>query len=369
MQKFLQRRTDTIFVMLGSGCNLHCRYCLQKCQSIPQLPHDINPEIYDFISECCEMNDGSPVQLHFYGGEPLLYFGSIKEIVKNTNGMNVRYSIITNGKAITRPVAEWLNEHRFSVAVSWDGPNVKETRGYDVLENNHDNIMMLNDLGLSAVLSAKCYPEEILGAFSKVSKEYAPLHKGRSIGVNLDFIFDTGIADKTLIQKIDYGRMHEESYRLTKDFFSAIKTGNADSPEYAWQLQCYSTIRACYKDTEKYRLPVFAPCGNGYETLNMDLAGNLYTCHNVFHPVGSIHTPYISYIASIVKDDTTVNGKEMCGNCVAKPMCHGGCKLVSLEDKPEKYCKIRKAVFGGVTQAYIEESTNPKEGKEDGKSF
>lgn len=358
MQKFLKRETDTIFVMLGSGCNLHCQYCLQQCQDIPKLPSKINPEIYDFIRECAEQNAGNPVGIQFYGGEPLLYFDKIHEIVKNTESFNVTYSTITNGKLLSEKMVQFFNEHNFAVTISWDGPHVMETRHYDVLKSNKDNIMALQSLGLSAVLSAKSYPAEVLQAFYEKSLEYEKMHGGQRIGMNLDFVFDTGIVDKSLISDIDYKRMYKDSYDVTKDFLSAMKKGTANSSKYQWQTQCFQTIKECFRRGQNEDvLPVVARCDNGYSVLNMDLAGNLYACHNIFEPVGDIHTPYIQYIKEIIKRDNTIHQKDDCKDCCAMPACRGGCKLLKpgTEEK-HSYCKIRWAIFEGVTDAYMEEA-------------
>lgn len=358
MSKFLKRYIDTIFVMLGTGCNLHCRYCLQQCQELPQLPTEVSPDIIEFIKETSEENlDGyGPLSVHFYGGEPMLYFDKIKEIVEKTEGMNVQYSVITNGVAITKERAEFMNEHNFAVMISWDGPNVKKTRLYDVLEKNFDNIMSLDNLGLSAVISAESYPRDILEGFNEMDKRYGELHGGRHLAINTDYIFDTGIADKALINEIDYGRVRQECYDLTKEYIEARKRGEEDLPQYRWQAMFYNDISWFYSNGGLEGADIMqARCGNGYNVLNMDLGGNLYACHNIFEPIGDIYSSYFSYLSEVIKGDNVIGTHKDCNNCPAVAMCYGGCKLLKRDSKEKKsYCAIRKAVFGGVLDAYIE---------------
>ncbi len=81
---FVAKNVDTFFIMLGMECNLNCKYCLQHDLVEHPIQHDINPDIYDFIEGCVKAAEHT-IRIQFFGGEPLLFFGSIKEIVTETN--------------------------------------------------------------------------------------------------------------------------------------------------------------------------------------------------------------------------------------------------------------------------------------------
>lgn len=353
--------------MLGSSCNLHCRYCLQQCQEIPTLPTEINPDIYDFIQERCNENDGMPVWIHFYGGEPMIYFDKIKEVVEHTQSMNVRYSMISNGRALTKEMADYYNEHNFSITISWDGPNVLKTRKYDVLKENHDNVMSLKMLGLSAVLSAESYPKEVTEALGEKLEEHDKLHEGEenvNSMMNLDYIFDTGISDKALIEDINYGRMTSEAYEMTKHYIELLNEDSSETAhlKYIWLDQMFCSVSSYYENVDfQENYVARATCGNGYSILNMDLAGNLYACHNIFEPIGDIYTPYYDYLTEVIRSDNSIGVGTKCNDCPAISICHGGCKLIKWgTPERESYCKIRKAIMGGVLKAYIEYGKNAK---------
>lgn len=65
--------------------------------------------------------------LNFYGGEPLLSFDLIKKVVSFLNEKNkeleknAHYSITTNGSLLTEGIIQFLNKHKFSVELSFDG--------------------------------------------------------------------------------------------------------------------------------------------------------------------------------------------------------------------------------------------------------
>ena len=79
--KYLRRNINTVFLMLGNSCNMNCAYCLQHPLVHKPLSREVNPEIYDFLGEVAQENNRT-LHLQFYGGEPLLYFRTIREVVE-----------------------------------------------------------------------------------------------------------------------------------------------------------------------------------------------------------------------------------------------------------------------------------------------
>ena len=77
MSKYLNIDIDTIFIMLGDKCNFNCKYCMQVNYEREQITNDINGDIFKFIEELSDSNNDRPLRLHFYGGEPLLYFNNM----------------------------------------------------------------------------------------------------------------------------------------------------------------------------------------------------------------------------------------------------------------------------------------------------
>jgi len=65
--------------------------------------------------------------IDFYGGEPLLAFAEIRRAVgqidgiSKRRGLKPRYSITTNGSLLNEEVLDCLEDHRFSILLSFDG--------------------------------------------------------------------------------------------------------------------------------------------------------------------------------------------------------------------------------------------------------
>ena len=361
MGVYLKRNVDRVFVILGTRCNLNCKYCMQHEITDKQIFNEINPEIYDFLTEIAYENKDKEILITFYGGEPLLYFNNIKEIVRilNTkNGVHFRYGIITNAKLLTDEMVAFFNDNDFNVAVSYDGKNVSETRGFDAFANadSRERILALNKLCLTGVISAKNYPLEILNAMQEVSNAYYELH-GYHLQINLDELLDVGVADKEL-WGFDYDRVSGEMKQIISDVDKYVKGERYSFDDSIKAFYLNSIVNAyAAGEANESELGYNCFCGNGYSVLNIDLKGNLYPCHNTGCVVGNIKSDYYEYLGKVIRHDKTRESREVCVKCPVFNICKGGCKLV--QNKQENTCKLMRALYEPVIQ-YIE---NFKEGE------
>jgi uncharacterized protein len=143
-------------IIVTDDCNKSCSYCPQtrekKTISLETLHSALN-FFHPF------MEDGAV--LSFYGGEPLLEFELIKEVVEWINrhsqllnsdkkSKHINFSITTNGSLLTPPILEFFNQNRFSLLLSYDGLAQEITRGkndidtwtelFKSIDNNYPDI-------------------------------------------------------------------------------------------------------------------------------------------------------------------------------------------------------------------------------------
>ena len=360
MGKYLKREITSIFLMLGNQCNMNCTYCLQHPLVNEPILTEIDPEIYDFLCETAYENEGHRINIKFYGGEPLLYFKNIKTVVGTLNKRNCVefvYSIITIGKAMTDEMVKFFNENNISVTLSWDGNSVMETRGYDIFVDpvHLGRLLKINNLNLSGVISARAYPKELLESFQRISNKYYSIH-GYHIGVNLDELFDTGIANKHLL-KIDYERVTKEIKEILRTVDSYLSCKKSNSGNDCIKLFYVSSLidrlnDFCIKTENNWNYrTVF--CSNGLSKLNLDLQGNLYSCHNTSEKIGTIKDKFYKYLNKVLATDNTSIYIENCKGCRAFALCRGGCKFVNPKARKAGYCELKQAVFSPVID-YVE---------------
>jgi uncharacterized protein len=336
---------NTIYLMLGTDCNFNCEYCLQVPLKEKQLlPTEINPNIYGFINKCYHNNND--VRLMFWGGEPLLYLDTIKEIIANLDNDKLRYSTISNGSLLSFKNVIYLNEKKIHVMISWDGKNTYLTRHHNVFKDTYlkENIFKLDEFGITGVLNSFTYPKDFLEDIHELALEYYDLTE-KYFGVNLDFLIDTNVVCRSLFD-IDYNKLEQQMFDMTLEYFKNEGKTNFDNFTYINYISNFVlSITNYYKNGDSIFNRKLPFCNNGYSVLNMDFKGNLYSCHNTYTPLGSIDDKYFKYLNEVMKDNITDKMLEKCVDCLAVSCCKGGCKLLKNEKQREHYCKLKQAMI------------------------
>lgn len=360
--KFLNMNVKTVFMVLGKGCNFDCRYCMQNNTKKSGIvyPTEINEDIYDFIEEIAN-NQDEPFFVHFYGGEPLVYKDKFKTIAERLYGKkNILLSMITNGSLIDEDMVKFINDHHILVNISWDGKFSSQTRKRNVFEENKENLFKINNLGVFTVISSATPLNELLDSLQELANEFRE-KTGRDLRINFDEIFDTDIADRSLLD-VNYDECSKISRNIAKECL-AMKTGKIDvsiekfKKEYWAKMSFFQRI---YNMVQQYAtepnqcITSIVHCCNGIEVLNLDLEGNLYSCHNCDIKIGTIYSNFAHYLDQLVKNDQIkYYYQKYCKDCPAYPVCRGGCKLISEKARNESYCKIKRAMFVPVIEEIL----------------
>ena len=110
-------------------CNLNCSYCFASQGKYngerALLSLETGKRALDFLIE----NSGTRrnLEVDFFGGEPLMNFDVVKELVKYARvrekeaGKNFRFTLTTNGVLIDDDVIEFANKEMSNVVLSLDG--------------------------------------------------------------------------------------------------------------------------------------------------------------------------------------------------------------------------------------------------------
>ena len=74
------------------------------------------------LRQFCENNTNDDVQVDFYGGEPLIHFNKIKQILDGVRDIpQLKKMILTNGLLLTQDIVDYVIENHIQVSVSFDG--------------------------------------------------------------------------------------------------------------------------------------------------------------------------------------------------------------------------------------------------------
>ena len=123
-------------------CNLRCHYCIfSECYptvrtyTTTSMEFDVARRAVDYyLNMLQQVRQRNPYRrgvITFYGGEPLINFDLIRQVieyVKETYSIPVYYTMTTNGMLLTPSVADYLVENNVAISVSLDGPKEEHDR-------------------------------------------------------------------------------------------------------------------------------------------------------------------------------------------------------------------------------------------------
>lgn len=129
---YMKRKVAKITLQVTQQCNFRCTYCIysenhnlqQRNHSNRRMDFRVAKRAVDFLWE--HSIDSSDVNIGFYGGEPLLNFDLVRQVVEYSKkifyGKVLTYNITTNGSLLEDNIVDFLKENHVSLMISLDGP-------------------------------------------------------------------------------------------------------------------------------------------------------------------------------------------------------------------------------------------------------
>lgn len=105
---------------LTTVCNLQCKYCYQKRLGRRSLSLR---DVQRALKQVATASNLPLLSIQFFGGEPLLELGLLKEIVSlcECEYPEISFSVVTNGTLLDSDTATFFKMHGIGVVISWDG--------------------------------------------------------------------------------------------------------------------------------------------------------------------------------------------------------------------------------------------------------
>lgn len=123
---FYEKNNKLVLILkITEKCNLNCTYCYQRNEKrIKTLDEKNIKRLTNCIKEMVYSYPDIEISLEFTGGEPLLEFGVIQDIVYKLKEINCkikRKCIKTNGTIFSEKIADYLRKNNFLLCFSLDG--------------------------------------------------------------------------------------------------------------------------------------------------------------------------------------------------------------------------------------------------------
>lgn len=337
---------------VAHDCNLRCSYCFASTGDFGEgrklLDADTGKKAIDFL--LTQSKGRKNLELDFFGGEPLMNFGVVKEIVAYARSKekeyhkNFRFTITTNGMLLNDDIIDYINREMSNVVLSIDGRKEVNDRvrvrcdgtgSYDKIVPNYQKLVEKRG-------QDQYY---VRGTFTKYNLDFAKdvMHLNE-IGFDQVSV-EPVVADPKqpyALTESDLPQIFEEYENLAKQLIEKKKTGEGFNFFHFMldldQGPCaIKRLRGC-------------GCGNEYVAVTPD--GDIYPCHQFVGmeewKMGSVLDDTFDLKRKDYFAKANIYGKEDCKNCWAKFYCSGGCNANNLQYagdvlKPHKLsCELEK---------------------------
>lgn len=326
-------------------CNLRCKYCYEGgVRKTDSMSQKVAFDGIDFF-----MKMAKRLHIQFFGGEPLMKFGLMKEMeeyLKKNYPNRYSFSIYTNGTFINDEVLDWFKKNKVHVTLSIDGPKEVNdiNRVYPDGSSSFDKIKHVLD-GLdrnSSRIRMTVTPNNVENMFE-----------------SMKFFYDLGFSD--IQEEVDrFAKWSEDKidilvneYKRLGDFLVNVYTND---PSVHW------------RNYERRVFPFASPqnkrrsrCGTTERSCSLDVNGNLYPCQkfivNQQMCIGDIYTGFNETQIEIVKNFRLPNYLAQtrgCKECEYVGTCFAGCIADNMikDTNQIQDCLFRRVHYQFITGVY-----------------
>ncbi len=327
-----QETTQVVKAMclhIAHDCNLRCKYCFASTGEFHGarmlMPFETAKAALDFL--IARSGKRKHLEVDLFGGEPLMNFDVVKETVaygrelEKKHGKVIRFTMTTNGLALTEDKIEYLNREMHNVVLSLDG----RREIHDALRPT------VNGKGSYDAILPK------LKAFVAARGEKEHYVRGTFTNLNLNFVEDVkalyeegfrqiSIEPVVLAKESPYAITKEHLPRIMEEYDNLAKYLINSRREGKWFNFFHFMLDMDNGPCLKKRI---TGCGAGTEYVAVTPDGDIYPCHQFVgeeaFKMGNVLD--CSFDDSLQKpfQDCNVRTKPACRQCWAKYFCSGGC--------------------------------------------
>lgn len=328
----------TLSLEIINKCNLNCRYCYLGEKKNTYMDFETAKKAVDIAIHETDKQHDRTLMVYFIGGEPLMAFEMIQNIVEYTKkrcqetNLLYKFSTTINGTLITGEIIEFFVKNLFDIKVSIDGPeyvqdlNRRDYAGNGSFKKIMDKIPLL-----------KRYEEETGKNFSIAS--VVTNNNYQYYAESFQFLLDLGV--KELETGIDYyctwndvqlHGLHEQIRRVFCLYREHIQKRKEVIFWNLWEHYLKSFLLPC---------PFYA-CKAGLATCYVTTDGGIYTCIELPEfKIGTVKTGLnVPRIREIIYLEDQEN--EMCKECRYIRHCKTrGCQAANYEIHQNVYKPIK----------------------------
>ncbi|MEK7208861.1 MAG: radical SAM protein [Patescibacteria group bacterium] len=352
---------DYFELIMSEACNFRCTYCIHF-NNLETSDRINNPKKFmrfetakETVGRYLEILRGhgkSTAEINFGGGEPLLVWSVIKQVLEYCHAtysseFEFRFSINTNASLIMPEIAATLKEYGVEIASSLDGSREENDRVR--LTKSGDGTFLQIMRGFDALAQAR-YPLDGIAVtvtennFHQLDEsiiDWAIARGMKNIRIDIDVVNMVEIPVEGVVTKLMSIRRYAAAKGVDVPGFWSRPAENLNEFTLESRVAFCGAVR-----------------GN---SMCVGPSGNIYGCSYSTTQLGnlseiqSFHAPGAAYHC-FVRDHLT-GVMEMCKGCMIEGQCAGGCNITQEFARATKTAKIERMCdfYRRMTQEILRE--------------
>ena len=322
------REVKALCLHVSHDCNLRCKYCFADEGAYHSARETMSSETakaaIDFLLK--ESGSRKVLEVDFFGGEPLMNLGVVKETVYYAKaeaakrGKRFLFTTTTNGLLLDDDAIKFFNEEMENVVLSLDGR--KE----------------IND-AVRKTVNGKGSFDAVIGKIKEFVKSRGDKHyyvRGTFTAKNLDFSKDVlfladegfdSLSMEPVVTDIPELQIREEHLpRIEKEYENLCE-------EYIKREEAGEGFNFFHFNVDLEGGPCLSKrvsaCGAGNEYFSVVPNGDVYPCHQFAgDPKWRMGNVFEGELDGALREKfagSCLFTRKKCGDCFAKFICSGGC--------------------------------------------
>ena len=314
---------------VSHDCNMRCKYCFASKGDFGSgrklMDIETGKKAIDFLIS----NSGKRknLEVDFFGGEPLMNFEVMKEIVTYARekekefNKNFRFTVTTNALLLNEEVINYINENFVNVVLSIDGRK----------ETNDNMRLSINEKGTYS------YIIDNIKDMAKSRNQENYYVRGTFTRENLDFSKDVlhlanegfkqiSVEPVVAAANTGYDIREEDLPKIKSEYESLALEYVKRNKENKGFIFFHFMIDLEHGPCAEKR---YKGCGSGSEYVAVTPEGDIYPCHQFVgiedFKMGNVKNEILNKSLADNFKKSNISSKEECSKCWARFYCGGGC--------------------------------------------
>lgn len=322
-------KSVVLILDITNDCNLRCSYCyINGGEKQEFMSVDTAYKAIEKIGERfnCSLN------IMFHGGEPLLNFDLIRELITRVNQkpfkFPIKYFLQTNATNMNEEIANFIRENNINIGISFDGCT-EESNIARVTENGEGSVEKVKNS--IRILQNANNEISVLSVLTR--KNYADYDK------MIDWLIENQITSFALNPFITAGRGAKAQLSLSGQEMFETYSKVLDKIIYynekgikVQEKNLYYMYKCIIENKRSY-MCMNSPCGAGIALFAVNPKGDVYPCADFCNEkqfcLGNVEEDFFKEIPNVQtwRDIrlSTYDSIRDCNICELKQICPSGC--------------------------------------------